>query len=606
MIKNRLTAFCVWCLCLVAGVHAQTAYNHTIAVSPTTYKAIQPAVVDLQTHLSKALNQLFKVLKTDSVPAVGIVLVKVPLADSLKYEGLNFSNSESFLLLSDGKTQLQIIAFTKQGLMHGIYTYLDKLGFKWYKPGDEYATIPALKDIRLKLNEVQAPGMGVRSFFGTFGTPRNSVLDKGKQVDKNWALWEMRNRMGGSYNLKGHAWNPFLWRNIKALQQHPEYMAMLKGARVKPGTAAKFCISNTGFRELFVADMVKQLNAMMANSPHAAKYIVSVEPSDGGGFCTCDECKKLGGVSNAVFMLANQTAKAFSEVSPVAYVNLYAYNKHAAPPAFALEPNVLVQLIPYKYQSYAKPHEMIKAWQAKTANLFMYDYYGLPLTNLDMPLKVSPESNAERIKYWYTQGIKGVRLESSYSTEATGLGLYLFARLGWNKEEDVNAIVAEYHRQCYGSAAETIRQSKQVLTDGKVGRGEALAKAAALLKSLKPPADSVQARNLTNYKAYLHYLYLLYGFTARKDVNAAADELMAFVSGTWHRMIIHPFAVYDYLLNRSKAKAYIQTNWNYLKVADKGAKFKTVVQLTDADIETLFREDLQRIKPGVGDAPLEE
>jgi hypothetical protein len=605
MIKNRwLLAFCGWWFGMVAGVQAQTAYNYTITTTPATYKAIQPAVADLQVHLSKALNHPFKVLKTDSVPAVGIVLVKAPLADSLKYEGLDFRSSESFLLLSNGKAQLHIVSFTKQGLMHGIYTYLDKLGFKWYQPGDEYATIPALKDIRLKVNEVQAPHMLLRTFFGTFGTSRNSVLDKTKQVDKNWAMWEMRNRMGGSYNLKGHAWNPFLWRHVSELQQHPEYMALVKGARVKVGTAAKFCISNAGFRKLFVDDMLKQLQQQIDKSPGASKYIISVEPSDGDGFCTCDECKKLGSVSNAVFMLANETAKAFSAVSAVAYVNLYAYNKHAAPPAFQLQPNVIVQLIPYKYQSYAKPDDMIKAWQAKTTNLFMYDYYGLPLTNLDMPLKVSPEGYAGRIKYWYAQGIKGVRLESSYSTQATGLGLYLFARLGWSKEENVNAVVADYYRQCYGPAAETIGQSKQVLADGKVSSAEALAGAAALLKNLKPPADSVQARNVTNYKAYLHYLHLLYAFKASKNTNAAADELMQFVSGTWHRMVIHPFAVYHYLQNRSKAKAYMQANWNYLKVADKCAKFKTVVQLSDEAIEKLF--GAQQLNTGKADVEFEE
>lgn len=597
-----------WFLCLAVNYGQAQAYGYTICTSATTYKALQAPVADLQLHLSKALNSPFSVVKTDSLPVECIALIKAELKDSAMYKGLSTGNSEGFLLRSDGKKQLQIIAYSKQGLTHGIYTYLDKLGFRWYKPGNDYAVIPKLKDIRIVVEEVQTPDMQLRTFFGTFGTPRNAVVDKSKQVDKSWKLWMARNRMGGTYTLKGHAWNPFLWRHVKELQAHPEYLALVNGERKKVGTAAKFCISNAGFRRLFVADMLKQLQQQMEKSPGALRYIVSVEPSDGEGFCTCNECKKLGGISNSVFMLANETAKAFREVSAVAYVNLYAYNKHAAPPAFDIEPNVIVQLIPYKYQGYATGLEMIKGWQAKTQNLFMYDYYGLPLTNMDMPLiqGMEPERYAERVKFWHEQGIKGVTLESSYSTEATGLGLYLFARLGWNKNEHAAELVNAYYQSCYGSAAETIRQSRKVLADVSVSKSEACHNAGLLIKNLKLPTDSLQRRNIADYKAYLHYLKLLYTFKAAKaDVNAKADELMNFVYGTWHRMIVHPFAISDFLLSRSKAKAHVQANWNYLKVSDKGPKFTGVVRLSDEAIEKLFQEDLQ-VKGEEGDVEFEE
>src|ERR1019366_6423418 len=179
-----------------------------------------------------------------------------------------------------------------------------------------------------------------------WGTPRNKVVDKNGVVDKTWEVWATRNRMGGGYVLKGHMWNEFLWHNIKLLEQHPEYMAMVGGKRVVPNTAMKFCISNKDLQQLFVHDMVEKLNKAITANPNQTLYCLSVEPSDGEGDCECDQCKKMGSISNRVFFLANLVAKEFQKISPKAYVNLYAYNFHAAPPDFNIEKNVPVQIIP--------------------------------------------------------------------------------------------------------------------------------------------------------------------------------------------------------------------------------------------------------------------
>jgi hypothetical protein len=62
-----------------------------------------------------------------------------------------------------------------------------------------------------------------------------------------------------------------------------------------------------------------------------------MECSDGGGQCECENCKKLGSISDRVFGLANEVARAVAKSYPGKMVGLYAYNEHSEPPSFKLE-----------------------------------------------------------------------------------------------------------------------------------------------------------------------------------------------------------------------------------------------------------------------------
>src|SRR5690606_7138166 len=95
----------------------------------------------------------------------------------------------------------------------------------------------------------------------------------------------VRNRANSGIQLStGHAYDGILSRNQQQFSEHPEYLGLLRGER----RSTKFCISNPGLRQLVVADALRQVAA------NPALDSVSVDPSDGGGWCECDECRKLG------------------------------------------------------------------------------------------------------------------------------------------------------------------------------------------------------------------------------------------------------------------------------------------------------------------------
>ncbi len=583
------------------SVQAQTSYGNVIITHPKTYKLIKDAANDLQQQLSKATNQNFILNTKDSNSTTGIILVKLDAITDKNFDKrLDPLNADNVLLQSDGKTFLKIISFTRQGLIDGIYSYLDTLGFRWYHPGDLWTKVPQLTDVRIKLDNVFAPDFALRTFFGTFGTPRNATIDKKGIVDYAWIQWAARNRMGGGYQLKGHAGNEFLWRNVKVLNAHPEYMAQINGARMKPNTAVKFCISNEGMQQLFVNDMLSQLQKYMAAFPNQEAYCISVEPSDGGGDCQCDACKKMGNVSDRVFFLANLVAKEFQKISPVAFVNLYAYNTHAKPPHFELEKNVIVQIIPYGYQHDMSPEKMIEAWKKKTNNLFIYDYYGLPINNIDKPLKwnLKAEEFVKRIRYWKEQNIKGITLESSYSIGATGIGLYLYARTSWRAKTDEKKTLDEYYNFCYGKAASVIHHAQNILNDDSIGTHQSLINAMLSIQketeNLK--LDSAEQARLVAYKSYLHYVKLIYNYYKKHLLPEpmASDSLLRYSWSIHNNMMVHQYPVSELLKTRGGAQGYVKKNWDYTKTGDATMKFSEVVPATMEDIEKAFEEDCKQ------------
>jgi len=385
------------------------------------------------------------------------------------------------------------------------------------------------------------------------------------------------------------------------LQVNLDQMAMVNGVRAKPTQGGqKFCISNTGFQKLFVSYMVEQLNKQMKADPHKTVYTVSVEPSDGEGDCECEACKKMGSVSTRDFFLANLVAKEFQKISRKAYVNLYAYNTHAAPPDLKLEANVIVQIIPYGYQSFSSPQQMIEAWKKKSDHLFIYDYYGLPILNLDQPLHnvLAPWRFAERIKYWHSQNIKGITLESSYSIGATGIGLYLFARLSWDVHQDEWRLLREYYHQCYGPAYNAVWFAQQALADDSLEKSVVLNKVdhnfnTDLQKLKLEPEQKVR---ITDFKAYLHYLKLLYQMQATdaKGDTVAVDNLLRYTYSIFMRKEVHPFPVNEWPINFGHTADFVKKNWSTFKNSDPGMRFASVVPLTDEEIDKLFEEDCKK------------
>jgi hypothetical protein len=96
--------------------------------------------------------------------------------------------------------------------------------------------------------------------------------------------WCARNRMAQGFLLNsGHSYGEMIGQNKAAFDAHPEYYALVGGKRVVNGES-KMCLSNPGLRKVLVDYAVRKVKA------NPTIDSISADPSDGGGWCECEEC----------------------------------------------------------------------------------------------------------------------------------------------------------------------------------------------------------------------------------------------------------------------------------------------------------------------------
>lgn len=564
-------------------------YQQRIYYSASSDPTLRATVDDLQTCLSKATGKIFTAIpgsQNDGQAGIHLVIGSHP---QLQGKGTEAS------VLEGNSHKLTITAAQIKGLSCGVYTYLSRLGFRWYLPGSEWEYVPALKNITVNVTVIQQPSFRLRGFFGTGGLHAFKTLDPRGELPAKWADWRRRNRIGGDIDPGGHYWESFDLKHKAVLLQHPEYLAMIGGKRIPWSAGAKLCISNKDLVALFVKDRVDYLHEMLRSNRYAPdeQLLITVDPSDGGGHCTCGPCMRMGSVSDRVFYLANETAKAAAAVSPRAYVNLYAYNEHASPPRQALEKNVIVQIIPYAFQKVGTPEQMIALWQAKSKNLLIYDYYGVTDWHVDLPLtdNWSPAVFAARLKYLYKKNIRGASIESSYSASA-GRGLYYLARLGWNIDESADNIGEEFTRQMFGSAAPAMKKFFRQLDQGfSISSGIPSLLSLLDQASSMSSAAAVQSR-IRLWKAYVHYL-VLHSEYAAGSTDENWGRLMRYTWQMYTTAMIHSSRIAQLYAQKKVPSAYSGYTFDRM-LATASAP---VPSLTQQGVEETFRKDVAGFAP---------
>lgn len=556
---------------LLLAQPASSFYNHTVVAETID----DPEYIASVTDLNKAIETLTgkpvsAISFNGSVkqPAVYLCISRPGLLPASVNSQLENGTTEDFYI-SGNSNRLLIVATHPLGLSRGIYTYLDKLGFKWYFPGKDWEYIPAIKSITLSTEQFYTPSFLWRDFFGTGGLFRMMAIDKDEKVKSSWEEWKRRNRLGGSVKLSGHYWETFTIANRAELEKHPEYLAEVGGKRVAVTPGAKFCISNKGLQNLFISDRVKYLRNQLAQQKWASnKIVIPVDPSDGGGHCECDPCTRLGTASDRVFFLANLVAKAVQPVSKKAWVNLYAYNEHAAPPSLALESNVIVQIIPYAFQYVGTPEEMISKWKQKSKGLFLYDYYGIPDWLFDTPLtgRWSTDQLIKKLQYWHINGLKGFLLESSNSIGTTGMGLYLAARLGWDIKENPGKIINGYYEKMYGkNGALWMRRYYEKVNSGFKGIADIPYLYYVLKKARAGEvAGSNISKRVVKLEAYLHYVVLYYQWKQAKGqlAEVAWEKLMQYCWEIYPTLMVHTTRIAQLLLAGLSGNNPLINKWN--------------------------------------------
>ena len=437
--------------------------TYSICVSEAASPSERRGAEELQKFIAEMSGARLPIITDAEQPEGDLVLV----GNSNLVQKLGLSlptgrlGSEGFLLRTEG-SHVVIVGGRQRGTMYGVYTFLEKLGCRWF--ARDFSVIPKKPTLTVEpLDESQKPAFEYRE------------VSFREALDKDWAA---RNKMNGSFmNLDQSTggdigYYPFVHTSYlilppdKYFRDHPEYYALVDGKRRSEG--AQLCLTNPYVLRLAIETVFEWIEQ------HPEASIYSVSQNDCEGWCECDNCRRVeqeegGAHSGPILRFVNAVAAEVAKKHPEKLIDTLAYWYSEPPPLHARPlPNVRIRLCPIgaceahayekcKDDAYFLNH--LREWSEITNQLYIWHY----VTNFAHYLLPFPDFDelAADIPMYSKHGVVGIYLEGDYAEGGGGenaeLRSYVLGRLLWNPSVDVNAIINEFMAAYYGKAGRPMR-----------------------------------------------------------------------------------------------------------------------------------------------------
>jgi len=331
-----------------------------------------------------------------------------------------------------------------RGTLYGVYAFLEEhLGIRRYTP--EVTVIPAQSAFALpRLSETRRPAFPVR-WLHLPGAENQAWCD--------WHGVHSRAHRNESWGMFVHTFDDLVDPEIH-FADHPEYFSEIKGLRLDN---LQLCLTN----EDVFALVARGLRERMAERPEARFW--SVSQNDCYGPCECAGCQALvdryGSQAGPLLVFVNRVAAEFPDkiISTLAYQ----YTRQA-PRDLKPAPNVNICLCSIECDR-AEPLGVgernadflrdVQQWSALTNNLMIWDYV-VQFTNY-----VSPFPNFHvlqpNIQLFRDHGVKLMFQQGSGNSRSdlSELKQYVIAKLLWDPDRDVDALIDDFLAGYYGEAA---------------------------------------------------------------------------------------------------------------------------------------------------------
>jgi len=549
-------------LALIAST-ASRAAEFILASEGKAARAIQvSAKADEQTHV--AAKELAAMLKSicggDFVVKTGDGSEGIVLGTAAEFPAITkderltdaaITARENYLIRSE-EQRLVLLGNTARGVEHAVWDVLRRLGVRQYFPGKRWEIIPKLPDLALEVSSIQSPSYHSRSIWYGYGPLTERAAD--------YETWYRRNRATKCIELlTGHAYGKFISRHKAEFAAHPEWFALVNGKRDTENGEAKFCIANPALRQLIADDCVAAFDA------DPTLDSVSVEPSDGGHWCECADCVKLGSVSDRALLLSSEAAGAVAAKHPGKLVGQYAYNEHSPVPSVDAAPNVVVSIAAGFIKGGATMDELIDGWSQHVKTLGIREYLSVFPWDHDLPgaaRGAQLDYLQETIPHFHEKSARFYSAEASDNWGCNGLGYYIAARMLWdvNEAENVEAMFDDFLDQCFGEAKlpmtrfyTLINRTRPPASDDLLGR---------MYHELKEASD-LELSDATRARVDDLILYTR-ACELRMDYESAKGEAR---QAAFEAMLRHAWRI------RTSGMVHTQAIWRDVAKRDKAVKF---------------------------------
>jgi hypothetical protein len=389
------------------------------------------------------------------------------MADKLIADGepvdLRELGDEGFIIRTvienENQPDIVIAGGKLRGTMYGVYTFLEKLGFRWYTPtltkypeGGKLET-PAIDEKSIPAYIYRDPS--ISEAFDHIWKARNRVHYKRLPQD---------DELGGRMGIHGgHTIDRLV--PLSLYDEHPEYFPLIGGKRVT-GYVQR-CFTN----EDVIRITAENMNAWM--NEDSDWKIFSLGQNDTENLCECPECLRIteeqGAPSGLIVHYTNKVAEIVEKTHPDKFISAFAYTFSEKPPK-SIKPrhNVIIQLAPimiccaHPYTECTAPEavkfkEYIEGWGRLTNNIFIWHY----VTDFPHYLAPFPDFNSftkVTKSYWET-GVKGIFFQGTRTDGGSypELKAWIMSRQLWDPYVDTDKLIDEWMYAVYGPAFEPMK-----------------------------------------------------------------------------------------------------------------------------------------------------
>ena len=427
-------------------------------------------------------------------------------------------------------------SFDEAGTLNAVYAVLHELGVRWYAPGELGEIVPQMADIVLPTtNRVVRPDFPVRNFMYPY--MQHGVGNVG--------IWNLRLGFNPGHRMLGHVQLchglKYVLMRPEMREAHPEFYAIRNGKR---DTLAP-CPSAEGLMEAHVAYVRALLD-------HYNEPMVNIDCPDGfGSGCECERCRVQrtpergpdGLTSDLVFGYIDRVAREIYRSHPDRMVGALAYSSYRLPPQKIdrLSPNLTITWSrANKRRSLYSDAEALEEYRRRreqwlkvlpSGKLFLWESYlhARPRHGAAIPAvyphaiaadlrELKGISQGDMVETYQHQEFSNQRPhDHGYPYDAFAINhvnVYVTARLWWDAEADVDAILDEYYRLYYGPARKPMQAffeyseaNWRELSQNAARIGVLLERIEAAEAAVDP--ESVYGRRVTRVAEYIRPLYAL-------------------------------------------------------------------------------------------------
>ncbi|MHA1791661.1 MAG: DUF4838 domain-containing protein [Promethearchaeota archaeon] len=428
--------------------------------SPSEMKAAK----ELSRYIKDSTGFELKIHATNNEKPAGVIILgRHPSLKSLEPELYSSSIEEDEFWLKSNGDNLIIFGAAGRGTLHGAYQFLEEfLGIKFLAP--DIVHVPKNKDdVKISISRKYSPAFKYRVITYLDGLdPEFSITQK---INLNPFSDE---ETGGSYKFSPDKMTHTFYTLVppkKYHDKHPEYFALVKGQRLK--NLGQLCLSNKDVLDITTNKVLKWFE----DEPDL--MTVGIVQNDWAGYCECENCRKVdkGNPARSLIIFCSEVAKRVRERYPDKFIHTIAYTYTEKPPMDlkgSIPDNLIIvvcNMFPYRANRPVngdpvneRYYNNLKGWIEIAPHVFTWHYF-VDFTHYLLPFPIWKTIHSD-LKIYQQLGVEGVLLQAGIGLgiyqEFQELKMYVFHKLLWNPDLDLDSLIKEFTTLYYKDAAPQI------------------------------------------------------------------------------------------------------------------------------------------------------